>query len=279
MRRLLGAFALGLTLWTVAVPVSASGPVAAAAQVDGGVDPIAAMLPVIANPNVALLLLVVGLIGIVAELYHPGAFVPGITGVIALLLALVAFGSLPTNWGAVALLTFSVVLFVLELHLPSHGMLGGGGVLAFLLGGLLLFSRTPSAPSSETVEVNRWLLLATGGGLAGFVLLVVRVALRTRHLPATHQLLRLTGARGVAAVPLAPAGSVRVLHELWSAVAEGATVEAGEVVEVVGREGLTLRVRRVAPALSYELRMAMSRGEVRPGMWVDGEHVRWTREF
>src|SRR5687767_8781602 len=117
-------------------------------------------LTVIADPNVAFLLLVVGMVGIIAELYHPGSFAPGIVGVIALLLALVALGNLPTNWGAAALIGFSLVLFVLELHITSHGILGTGAVLAFLLGGILLFtSPMPGTITAEAVEVNRWLLL------------------------------------------------------------------------------------------------------------------------
>ena len=109
-----------------------------------------AALHVIADPNIALLLLTIGTIGIFAELYHPGGFFPGIVGVILLLLAFVSLGNLPTNWGAAALICFAVLLFTLELHLPTHGVVGIGGLVAFVLGGLLLFAPlTPTAPVSR----------------------------------------------------------------------------------------------------------------------------------
>src|SRR5687768_12104731 len=143
MARLLRALALGLALWSLAATTSAieptdRAPTIVVAQVDGVVDagvlqrslslPEIA-LKMIADPNVAFLLLILGMIGVVAELYHPGAFVPGIVGAVSLLLAFVGLGNLPTNWGAVALLGFSLVLFLLELHITSHGILGAGGVI------------------------------------------------------------------------------------------------------------------------------------------------------
>jgi membrane-bound serine protease (ClpP class) len=227
---------------------------------------------VIANPNVAFLLLLVGMLGIVAEMYHPGAFFPGIAGVISLVLALISLGNLPTNWGAAALVGFSLVLFLMELHLPSHGILGGGAVIAFLLGGFLLFSPlTPvatGAPGFGEVEVNRWLLLGMSGAFAGFFLVVLRAGLRARHLPVLDPLVRLPGSLGIAASPLAPEGTVRVLRETWSAVCQGEPIEPGEEVEVVAREGLTLHVRRMMPGLTREPGTLPSQGEVRPGVWV-----------
>jgi membrane-bound serine protease (ClpP class) len=235
-------------------------------------------LSLVADPNVAFLLLVVGMVGVIAELYHPGSFVPGIVGTISLLLALVALGNLPTNWGAAALIGFSLVLFLMELHITSHGILGTGAVIAFLLGGFLLFTPLtplpagtplgPAWPASDGVEVNRWLLLGMSGTIAAFFLVAVRAGLRARQLPVLDPLMRLPGALGIAASPLAPAGTVRVHRETWSAVCHGETIEPGEEVEVVAREGLTLHVRRMMPRLNRELGMLTSQGEVRPGVWV-----------
>lgn len=206
-------------------------------------------LRVIVDPNIALLLLSIGTIGIIAELYHPGAFFPGITGTISLLVAFMALGNLPTNWGAAALLGLALLLFLLELKVPSHGILGAGGVVAFILGGLLLFAPlTPVAPVFITVEVNRWVILAMGGLLAAFFLVALRAGLRARSMPVIDPHQPPAGARGVASTPLAPEGTVLVLNEHWSAVAEGEAIELGEAVEVVAREGLRLRVRRAPPA-------------------------------
>jgi membrane-bound serine protease (ClpP class) len=284
MARLLGALVLGLALWSLAASTSAMeptgrSPTVVAAQIDGVVDasvprqslaPIEIALKVIADPNVAFLLLILGMVGIVAELYHPGAFVPGIAGAISLLLAFVGLGNLPTNWGAVALLGLSLVLFLLELHLPSHGILGAGGAIAFLLGGLLLFaSPTPVGPVFEAIAVNRWLLLSAGATFAAFFLLALRAGLRARRMPVFDSLEHLPGALGIAASSLAPGGTVLVLNEAWSAVSDGGTIEPGEEVEVVAREGLTLRVRRMASGFVREFETLPSQGEVRPGVWVE----------
>jgi membrane-bound serine protease (ClpP class) len=286
MWRLLGALALGFALWSLATPSVLAGSTApvVVAQADGvgtqtipydpevggaGPEALAVALRVIATPNMAFLLLIVGLLGIVAELYHPGVFVPGIVGAISLLLSFVALGNLPTNWGAAALIVLSLVLFLLELHITSHGVLGAGGVLAFLLGGLLLYTPvTPVVPAAETVEVSRWLLLIVGSVFAAFFLVVLRAGLRVRDLPVLHTLERLPGALGIAASPLAPGGTVRVLRETWSAVSIGEPIAAGEEVEVVAREGLTLHVRRMTPSFSRRPDSLPSQGEVRPGVWV-----------
>ena len=227
-------------------------------------------LAVIADPNVAFLLLIIGIVGVTAELYHPGSFAPGIVGAISLVLALVALGNLPTNWGAAALIGFSLVLFLLELHITSHGFLGTGAVVAFLLGGSLLF--TPVAPGgwsfSESVMVSPWLLLGMCALFAAFFLVALRAGLRARQLPVLDPLMRLPGALGIAASPLAPEGTVRVHRETWSAVSRGEAIEPGEEVEIVAREGLTLHVRRMMPRLTREFSTLPSQGEVRPGVWV-----------
>jgi len=248
-----------------AAPLAPSVPPSALALMD-------VVNAVLSDPNVAFLLLILGAVGLIAEVYHPGAFFPGIVGMIAFVLGIVALGNLPTNWGATGLLLFSLLLFLLELQLPSHGVLGAGAVVAFLLGGLLLFAPvpvdTPAAVLAAPVEVNRWLLGVVGAGCAGFFLLVLRLGLRARHLPIMDPLVRLTGAFGVTASALAPGGTVRVLNESWSAVSVGAPIDAGEKVEIVAREGLTLRVRRASPILVSDWGVLPSQGEVRPGVRV-----------
>jgi membrane-bound serine protease (ClpP class) len=231
-------------------------------------NPVEIVLKLISDPNIALLLILLGFIGIVVEIYHPGSFAPGIAGTISLLLAWVALGNLPTNWGAVGLLVFSLALFLLELHLPSHGILGVGAIIAFLLGGFLLFApMTPDAPPTfEPIEVSPWLLLGAAVVLAVFFLVGLRAGLRARRLPVTTALTRLPGARGVASTALTPAGTVLVRHEPWSAVTDGETIGPGEEVEVVSRNGLKLRVRRVDAALSGQPQTA----EPRPGARAEG---------
>jgi membrane-bound serine protease (ClpP class) len=205
------------------------------------------VLKVLASPSLVLLLFLVGVIGIGVEIAHPGLIFPGIIGAISLVLVYLSLGALPTNWGAAALLVFSVGLFVLELHLPSHGILGAGAVISFLLGGFLLFApMTPTAPVFDTPQVSPWLLVPAALLLAAYFLVVLRIGLRARRLPVVELSGRLAGAHGVATSALAPDGSVLVRHQTWTAVADGEPIGAGEEIEVVKREGLKLRVRRRA---------------------------------
>src|SRR3990172_6166947 len=110
------------------------------------------ILQTIADPNIAYILFTIGVIGIIAELYNPGAFFPGITGAISLILAFVAFGSLPINWAGVLLLLLAIGLFIAELNSEGIGILAVGGLIAFVLGSLLLYTPlTPPSPAAPEV--------------------------------------------------------------------------------------------------------------------------------
>jgi membrane-bound serine protease (ClpP class) len=197
------------------------------------------------DPNIAYLLMSLGTIGIIAELYHPGSLFPGISGVIALILAFTAFGSLPINWAGVVLLLLAVALFVAELHTQGIGFLAVGGTVAFVLGSLMLFSPfQPISPAMPAVQVSPWLIGATTAGIAGFFLLVLRSAIHATRSPVVTGIQALIGRIGVALSDLAPLGRVRVAGEVWTAVSETGPIPAGEAVEVVGVEGVTLRVIR-----------------------------------
>jgi membrane-bound serine protease (ClpP class) len=181
-----------------------------------------------------------------------------------------ALGSPPTLWYAAGSLVSSAILVVLELHLPTHGILGLGGVAAFLAGAFLLLAPPETAvPLLAFLDANRPFFWTLGGlfGALGFV--AARASLHVRRLPVLDPLGRLSGARGVASSALAPGGTVLVLRERWSAVAEGAPVGPGDEVEVVARDGLTLRVRRIGPVTAWEPGTLPSQGAVRPGVVVE----------
>ncbi len=207
------------------------------------------VLHVLIDPNIAYLLLSIGTIGIIAELYHPGMWFPGITGAIALILAFVGLDTLPTNGGGVALIGLAVLLLILELYVPSHGILAAGGIVAFVLGSLFLYAPiSPVPPAFPGFGVSPWLIALVTGLMASFFLIVVRAAVqaRRRRRNATEglQLETLVGATGVATTDLAPNGTAQVSSELWSATADDGTIQAGETVEVVAVEGLRLKVRK-----------------------------------
>jgi membrane-bound serine protease (ClpP class) len=202
------------------------------------------LLHKITDPTLAYLLLTIGIWALIAEFNNPGAVLPGVTGAICLILAFIASESLPLNWGGVALILFSVVLFIADIKAPSHGVLTAGGIISFVLGSLILFSPvTPTMPSMPTNVAVPWPWIALMAGLSVVVFTVaVGAGLRAQKLKVTVGG-DIAGATGTARSALSPEGIVLVQSEEWTAIAVGRHVEKGETVQVVGREGLTLRVK------------------------------------
>ena len=195
------------------------------------------VLSVLADPNVAYLLMLGGLLGLYVEFTNPGVVFPGVAGGICLLLALTAMQVLPLNYGALALLGMGVALLVAEAFLPTFGVVGVGGLVAFVLGSLFLFDS-----GGEDVRVAWSLVLGAGGGLALFILTVGALVARRRNVGSRLGIEGMIGAVGTARGRLAPAGSVLVHGEYWSADADEA-IEPGTPVEVTGVDGLRLHVR------------------------------------
>ena len=200
----------------------------------------------LANPNVAYFLLIVGLLGIVAEVLTPGAVLPGVVGVISLILALAGLRQMPTNWAGVALIAAGVVMFVLDLKVAGFG-LSIGALIAFALGSALLF--TPFwVPAGEAPEVrlNPWLILGTTLGVAAFFFLGLSAAVRAQRRPVAVGRETLVGKTGVVRKPLRPVGIAHLQGEEWSAMSStGAEIPAGTPIRVVAVDGLSLRVERV----------------------------------
>jgi membrane-bound serine protease (ClpP class) len=200
-------------------------------------------LQILSDPNVAYLLFLLGLLGIVAEVYHPGSLVPGTLGAVALVLALVSFGNLPISWAGVLLILVAVGLFLAELH-TGVGAFAGGALIALVVGSLLLYS--PSV-SGRAVAVSPWIVAGMSALVAMFFLVVVRATLRARRLAVRTGIAALTGRPGIATSELAPVGTVRVDSEVWSAESDDGPIHEGEPVRVIGAAGVTLRVTRAAP--------------------------------
>ena len=197
------------------------------------------VLNVITDPNVAYVLMMLGMLGLFFELSTPGAVLPGVIGGISLILAFFAFQSLPINYAGVLLILFGIVLLVAEIKIVSHGILAIGGIVSMALGSLMLFD----APEIG-LRVSWWAIVPMVGTTAGFFLFVVAAGVRAL---ARRQLLGPSGLVGRLATVkerLAPEGQVLVYGEIWRAVAEGEPVEAGAHVRVVAVDGLTLKVAR-----------------------------------
>jgi len=197
------------------------------------------LLALITDPNIAYILMMVGMLGIFFELQNPGVVLPGVIGGISLILAFFAFQSLPINWAGVLLILFGVSLLIAEIKIASHGVLTIGGVVAMILGSFMLYE----APELG-FRVSWTVIVPTVGATAGLVVWAVsagvRAMLRRPVTGASSMVGRLAVARG----GLGPEGEVQLDGEIWHAVAEGGAVTAGEKVRVIAVDGLTLTVSR-----------------------------------
>ena len=202
------------------------------------------VLNILANPNLAYLLMMAGILGLYVEFTNPGVFFPGVAGAICLLLALAALQVLPINYTGLALIVLGVALLVAELFLPSFGVVGVGGLVAFVLGSLLLFD-TPDS----TVSVDRGIIAAAAATLGGFTLIVGWLVVRSQRQRSAVGLEGMVGEVGEVRRASDASGRVKVfVHgEYWDAIAEE-PLAAGVPVEVVSVSGLRLRVRRRAHA-------------------------------
>jgi len=191
----------------------------------------------IANPNLAFILLMIGLLGLYFEFSHPGAILPGVLGGISLLLAFFAFQILPINYVGLALIVLAVILFILEIKVQSFGMLAVGGIAAMTIGSLMLI-KAPITELRPSLSYVLPVVLAVSL-IVLFLLSLVFRAHRRRSITGREGMI---GETGTARTDLSPTGRVFVHGELWQAEADG-TVRAGEKVKVIDvLDGLKIRV-------------------------------------
>lgn len=194
-------------------------------------------LLVITNPTVAYLLLSLGSLGLWIELSNPGIQFAGVLGGVSILVALYALGTLPVNWAGVLLILLAFVLFAFDIFAATHLVLTTGGVVAFVMGSLLLF-HSPD----PYLRIPPWLIAFIAGLIAAIVAVIVSAVVRGQRRPVVSGRESLVGAVGRVRRPLDPVGYVFAEGALWQAWSEQ-PIAAGEEVEVVAVEGLRLRVR------------------------------------
>ena len=195
------------------------------------------VLNIITDPNVAYVLMMLGMLGLFFELSNPGVILPGVIGGISLILAFFAFQSLPISYAGLLLILFGVVLLIAEVKVTSHGVLAVGGVVAMLFGSLMLFD-TPTAE----LRVSWWVILPTVGVTAAVFVVALAAGLRALARRPITGAAAMVGGTGVARSALDPAGAVFVQGELWRAVADDGPIAIGETVRVTAVDGLTLKV-------------------------------------
>jgi membrane-bound serine protease (ClpP class) len=197
------------------------------------------LLLVLSDPNIAFLLLSLGGLGLAIELIHPGVFFPGVFGVISLIIAFFALGTLPVNYAGVALVLFAFLVFAMEMYVGGIGALGVGGAISLMAGGWILTST-----NNPDYQVSRWLIVPTGVIVGGFFLMFTAAVIRTRRMPASVGTLAMVGNKAIARSDLDPSGDVFIEGERWRAVVEDGPVKRGEAVTITSVKGLTLTVRR-----------------------------------
>ncbi|MGM0413182.1 MAG: NfeD family protein [Pseudomonadota bacterium] len=202
------------------------------------------LLETITHPNVAYILLIIGIYGLIFEFANPGGLVPGIAGAICLLLALYALQALPVNYAGVALILLGVALMIGEAFAPSFGALGLGGVIAFVAGSLLLIDTHAPGFGISIPLIATMAILS-----AGILLVIARLAVRSHRNPVVSGAEEITGAEAVATAAFTGHGWVHLHGEAWQAESPR-PVAAGQRVRVTGRDGLTLHVEPLDQAES-----------------------------
>lgn len=199
------------------------------------------ILRTISNPNIAYILLMIGLAGLYFELSHPGAILPGVIGGISLVLAFFALQTLPVNYAGILLIVLAIIFFILEMKVTSYGMLSVAGIASLLLGSIMLFE------NEGTGEQLSWnVLIPTLVVISGFFTAVAFLVFRSQVSKPTTGSAGLVGEIGVVRQALMPEGKVFVHGELWNATASS-PIEEGSRVRVVNVKGLMLEVEPSRP--------------------------------
>jgi membrane-bound serine protease (ClpP class) len=202
-------------------------------------------LHVLGDPNIAYVLFIIGIYGLIYELASPGIGLAGILGGICIILALVAFSSLPLNLGGLLLILFSIALFIADIKAPTHGVLTAGGIITLFIGSLLIFSPTgtkeaPYITMQLSLGVIITMVLLT---TAFFVFAVAKgvQALKRKTISGKEGII---GGTGIVTVDLNPNGEAQILGERWSAFTEQGRIAKGEKVRVIEMDGLRVKVEK-----------------------------------
>ena len=192
------------------------------------------VLTTISDPNIAYILMMIGLAGLYFELSSPGAIFPGVIGAISLILAFYSFQTLPVNYAGLLLIALAIILFILEIKVTSYGILSIGGLISLTIGSIMLF---------EDVGVSLKLMMPTILLIGGFFVVVAGLAFRAIRSKPKGGIEGLIGETGSVKEPIAPEGLVFVHGEYWKAEA-AEEIATGEKVEVTGLDGMILKVKK-----------------------------------
>jgi membrane-bound serine protease (ClpP class) len=196
-------------------------------------------LKLISNPNIAYILFIVGFYGLIFEITHPGAIIPGLMGALSLVLAFYAFQTLPINYTGVALIILGIAMFVMEVLTPTYGPLTIGGIVSMSIGSMMLINSDASF-----LQISKPLIFAAVGTTAAFFLFALGAVLRAMRRKPTTGKEGLIGTTGKAVTNInSTDGKVFVHGEYWNAVSDD-KIKKNSEVEVVEVDGLKLKVKK-----------------------------------
>jgi membrane-bound serine protease (ClpP class) len=199
------------------------------------------LLNILSDPNISYIMLMLGFYGIMFELYNPGSILPGIVGVIALILAFYSMHTLPVNYAGLALILFGIILFLLEIKIVSHGMLAIGGIVSLLIGSMMLIRSTSSL---ELVTISRVVILSCTAVTAAFFLTIIGIGVSAQRRKVLTGREGLIGATAYSLDTLDPSGTVVLQGEVWNAESTKGNIEKGEKVLVKEIRNLKLYVEK-----------------------------------
>jgi len=200
------------------------------------------VLNLISDPSVAYILMLIGIFGIMFELYNPGAIFPGVVGLISLILAFYSLNTLPVNYAGMALIMFAMILFLLEIKIVSHGLLAIGGAISMGLGSMMLYKESSSL---EFIRISGSVIISATIFSTLFFLLIITLGLKAQRTKPVTGAEGIIGEVGETISLLDPSGNVRVHGEIWKAESTGGNIKKGEKVKVVAILDLKLFVEQL----------------------------------
>lgn len=199
------------------------------------------LLSILSDPNIAYILFMLGIYGLLFELYSPGLIFPGVVGVISLLLAFYAMHTLPINYAGLALIIFSVILFVLEIKIVSHGLLTIGGVISLILGSVMLIK---TDPTFDVLGVSWKIILLFVILTVSFFTIAIGFGIKAQRRKPTTGLEGLINEIGEAITDLEPKGMIKIHGEIWNAESIEETIPKGNKIIVTGISDLILKIKK-----------------------------------
>lgn len=199
------------------------------------------ILGLLSDPNIAYILFMIGIYGIMFELYNPGSIFPGVIGGISLIIAFYSLHTLPVNYAGLALIIFAVILFIAEIKVVSHGLLSIGGVISLVLGSIMLID---TESTLEVIKISWQVILVTVILTAAFFIFAIGFGIKAQSRKPTTGIEGIIGEIGETISNLEPEGQIRVHGELWNAESLDGSISKGTKVKITQVSNLKLMVRK-----------------------------------